>query len=214
MHLWNSEFWFATHVQTTFEWFVGMALRQKGYHVFVPFVGSQPTTKTAVVQYKKVLFPGYVFCRSHPDTHGLVVTTPRVIRILGTRTAPVPIDPSEIEAIQRVCETGLKSVPCKFVNVGDTVVVEDGPLKGIVGILTRFRNHTRVILSVTQCMRSISVDVDAYRLRRVAPEEVPVLRSSDRSSQGVARQDNHGDEKPRVFQLGGLSDDESVGVRH
>jgi transcription antitermination factor NusG len=142
---------------------VALGLRQKGYEEFVPMHELGRSCRGA--NREEALFPGYVFCCIGGGKYGLVVTTPGVIRILGAGSCPTPIDPVEINSLRLSCETGHRVVPCEFLNVGDWVTVEDGPLAGAVGILMERRNEQRLIISVSQCMRSVAVEVSGCRLR-------------------------------------------------
>ena len=164
--------WFALQVKRRLEKFVALGLRQKGYEGFVPVRELQQTHKGTLIKRQEALFPGYVFCEIRRDGYGLVVTTPGVIRIVGSGSNPTPIDPVEIDSLRLSCDSGRQVDPCEFLNVGDQVLVEDGPLAGVVGILTEFRNEQRVVISVTQCMRSVAVEVRDCRLRCMGRKEV------------------------------------------
>ncbi len=166
--------WFAVQVKRRLEKSVALGLRQKGYEEFVPVHESQRLYRGAIVR-EEVLFPGYVFCYIREDGYGLVVTTPGVIRILGAGSCPTPIDPVEINSLRLSCESGHRVVPCEFLDVGDWVTVEDGPLAGLVGILVERRNEQRVIISVTQCMRSVAVEVSGCRLRPLEKKRIPAV---------------------------------------
>lgn len=159
--------WFAVQVKTRLEKFVALRLRQKGYEEFLPVREVERTCRGTRVNREEVLFPGYVFCCIDEGRYGLVVTTPGVLRIVGAGNCPSPIDPIEINSLRLSCETGRRVVPCEFLNVGDWVLVENGPLAGVVGIFIERRNEQRIIISVSQCMRSVAVEVSGCRLRRL-----------------------------------------------
>jgi transcription antitermination factor NusG len=163
--------WFAVQVRRRLEKSVALGLRQKGYEEFVPMHESERLSRKTVKE--EALFPGYVFCHIKADGYGLVVTTPGVIRILGSGSCPTPIDPVEINSLRLSCESGRRVVPCDFLNIGDRIMVEDGPLAGLVGILAERRNEQRAIISITQCMRSVSIEISGCKLRSLDKTRIP-----------------------------------------
>ncbi len=95
------------------------------------------------------LFPGYVFCRfayeenNQVSRGGGVVTTPGIIKILG-EMKPAPIASEEIEAIRLALAARLKPEPWPF-QIGQKVKIENGPLRGISGIVIR-SDETHLLL--------------------------------------------------------------------
>jgi transcription antitermination factor NusG len=80
--------------------------------------------------------------------------------VVGVGRTPVSIDESEIAAIQAAVKSGLPRRPCPFLELGDRVRIEHGPLCGIEGILLGFRGNQRLVLSITLLQRSVAVQVD------------------------------------------------------
>ena len=73
----------------------------------------------------------------------------------------VPIPESEIDAIRRLVESELHYDPCPLIREGTMVEVTHGPLKGVVGRLTRKGAHARLMLAVDLIGQAVSVEVDA-----------------------------------------------------
>jgi transcription antitermination factor NusG len=94
--------------------------------------------------------------------------------VVGVGRNPVPIDETEIAAIQATVKSGLPSQPWPFLQIGHRVRIEHGPLSGIEGILLGFRGHERLVLSVTLLQRSVAVQVGEAWVR-------PVLQHQARS---------------------------------
>lgn len=94
--------------------------------------------------------------------------TPGVFSIVGTKKGPLPIDDLELSAIQAAIESGLPAEPFPFINVGDYVCIEAGPLRGKRGIVQRVKNQNRLIVSITLLQRSISIEMDSTWLALTA----------------------------------------------
>jgi transcription termination/antitermination protein NusG len=150
------EEWFALQVRTRTEHRVADLLRVKGYEGFLPTRSIKK--RGALLQVP--LFPGYVFCRVNPHVYGLIVTTPGVIRIVEFAGRPAAIDPEEIRSIQLIVNSGVPTCVMKGLQPGDKVCIEDGPLRGAVGILTCIRPKHRLLVSITMMMRTVVAELD------------------------------------------------------
>ena len=74
---------------------------------------------------------------------------------------PVPIPDHEIEGIRTLVSSTLPYDPCPMIKAGAMVEVVHGPLKGVVGRLTRKGSQARLVLSVDLIGQAVSVQVDA-----------------------------------------------------
>lgn len=151
--------WYAIQVRPRSEVFAAKALRGKGFAPFVPLYKSRRTWSDRKVDLELPLFPGYIFCRFDPKTRLPIMTTPNVIRIVGTGKMPLPIEASEIEAVQQIVQCGYKAEPHPFITVGTRLIIEKGPLAGLEGIVKGHKNR-QLILSIGMVQQSICVDLD------------------------------------------------------
>ena len=159
--------WFALQVRSRYESLVAAHLGGRGYEWFLPLYESRRRWSDRIEEIEQPLFPGYVFCRLDPFNRLPILTTPGVFQIVGAGKTPLPIDASEIAAIQATIKSGLPSQPWPFLQIGQTVRIEDGPLRGLEGILLESRGHHRLVLSVTLLQRSIAVQLEAASVRPV-----------------------------------------------
>ena len=107
------------------------------------------------------LFPGYMFCRLNPNDRLPILKTPWVIQIVGSHHCPVPVDEAEINAVRILVESGVPNQPWPFLQLGNRVRIESGPLRGLEGILTEFKGNHRLVVSVTLLQRSVAVEIDS-----------------------------------------------------
>jgi transcription antitermination factor NusG len=155
-----SDSWYALHVKPRFEKYVTGQLSGKGYDTFMPSYVSKRKWSDRVKPLVIPLFPGYVFCRFNVNTRLPILVTPGVMAVVGVGKAPVAIEDSEIVAIQRVIDSGLPAQRWPYLNCGEMVRVEAGPLEGLSGIVVRMKGTDRLIVSVSLLMRSVSVEID------------------------------------------------------
>src|SRR5690242_20470773 len=141
--------WLAVQVRSGWELRTAYALKERGYEEFVPLRQHKRrwSDRTKVVSIP--LFSGYVFLRFSLRNQQPIVTAPGIIRLVGMGDRVIPIDDDEIQALRSVSEGALAYGTCAFMAVGQDVIVRNGPLAGVRGKISRFKNKQRLIISVS-----------------------------------------------------------------
>jgi len=164
--------WFALHVRTRYEERVACFLEGKGYDLFLPRYTSRRRWSDRIKKVETPLFSGYVFCRFDPQDRLPILKTPGVIQIAGYNRTPVPVEESEIAAIQALMASGLPNQPWPFIEVGDRVHIEAGPLRGHEGTLVEFKGNHRLVLTITLLHRAVAVEIDSAFVESLRPSSV------------------------------------------
>jgi transcription antitermination factor NusG len=157
--------WFALRVKSRSEKIVSTIARNKGFEEFLPLYQSRRRWSDRFKSVDVPLFPGYVFCRLNPEFRLPLLTIPGVLSFVGIGKVPVPIDDSEIAAIQTAVGSGLLAEPYPFLEVGQRVRIAEGPLTGIEGLLVEVRKQQRLAVSVSLLKRSVAVEIDRHWVR-------------------------------------------------
>ena len=154
--------WFALRVKSRAEKMVATIARNKGFEEFLPAYQrpNKWSDRTKIVEMP--LFPGYVFCKLRPEHRLPLLTIPGVLHFVGIGKIPVPIEESEITAIRRAMESGLNTQPWPFLEAGQQVRLDGGPLSGLEGVLIEAKNDQRLIISVTLLKRSVAVAIERH----------------------------------------------------
>ena len=168
-----SEFWYALQVRPRFEKHVQTHLEDKGYEVFYPTFTTTRQWSDRVKSLSFPLFPGYVFCRFNVHARLPILITPGVNQVVGAGKTPTVVDEAELSAIRRVMQSGVAAQPWPYLRVGETVQIENGPLEGMTGIVTRIKNSCRLVVSVSLLMRSVSVELDSHWIKPVSSPARP-----------------------------------------
>ena len=113
------------------------------------------------------LFPGYVFSRFNPLNRLPILTIPGVSAIVGFGNNFISVDERDLNAIRAVLKSGNYCEPWPFLQVGQRVRVESGPLAGTEGIVFMFKKTCRLIISINMLQRSVAVEIDRDRLKPV-----------------------------------------------
>lgn len=162
--------WFALHIRMR-ERNIETALQHKEFEIFSPYytrkkIGARGRER----ELRLPLFPGYLFCALDPQDRLDVLTVPGVKAILGLGRTVTPIPPEEIEAIRKALSSGLPYEPCRVLEPGDSVIVQNGPLAGVEGLVFRYKGKDRLVLKISALNnRAVSVEVDGYMVARKPP---------------------------------------------
>jgi hypothetical protein len=100
-----------------------------------------------------------------------------VIRILATGNALTEVPAEEVEAIRRTVSSGLQVEPLDWLQPGEPVLVQKGPLAGIRGEVVYHKGKHRLVIRVTALNdRAVSVELDEASVTRLSPSAVPAGR--------------------------------------
>jgi transcription antitermination factor NusG len=157
--------WYALRVKSNFEQTTALHLHQRGLEEFLPTYVTRSRWSDRVKIMERPLFPGYVFCRFDPERRLPVLTTPGVLHVVGVGREPVPVDDGEMEAVWTALQSGVSVGPQPFLQVGERVIVERGPLKGIEGIVTQLKGCYRLVVSIMLLQRSIAAEIEKDWIR-------------------------------------------------
>ena len=141
-----SQSWFALRVKSRCEKLVSTMIRNKGFEEFLPCYEARRRWSDRVKPVEFPLFPGYVFCRLDPQRRLPLLTTPGVLHIVGIGRTPIPIDEHEIAVIQAAIRSGLMAEPWPYIEIGQEIRLEDGPLAGLEGICVAHSKQQRLVV--------------------------------------------------------------------
>src|SRR5579862_4166009 len=145
----NNHLWYVLRVKPRHEPATAAILRQRGFEEFLPthrILGPRPGGRR---QHDEPFFPGYVFCRFHPQSLPSVLIAPAVLSVVGIGSTPAPVEEAEISALRAVTNSGCRTHAWPFLRTGQVVRIGAGPLAGLAGLLVRLENSVRLVVSVT-----------------------------------------------------------------
>lgn len=159
--------WFAVQVRPRHELTTAKILRNKGVEEFVPLYNSRRQWSDRQKDIQLPLFTGYIFCKFASRAKLPVVTTPGVIRIVGSRKGPIPIADHEIASIQIAVQEPVNVSPHPYLAIGSKVKVEEGPFTGLQGILVNHKNGSQLVVSLDIVQRSMAIEIDRSAVKIV-----------------------------------------------
>lgn len=157
--------WYAVRTHSNYEFHVNDVLLKKSFNVFHPTVLKWSRRKDRKKKIARPLFPGYLFVESDPYASSWleIKKTDGVFNILSYKGMPQSIPQEEINSVRKIIESGINPSPHPFLNVGDMVIVVEGPLRGAIGIFKSFDDKKGTfIVSINLLGRSIAVEMDKF----------------------------------------------------
>jgi transcription termination/antitermination protein NusG len=175
--------WFAIMARTGREKSTTLLLENAGYECLLPVSKYARQWSDRIKEVEVPLFAGYLFCRMDPHNRLPVLMTPGVIQIVGVGKTLIPVAEEEIAAIQRVVKHGISTMPWPYLQVGHVARIEEGPLRGMTGIIVRIKSGLKLVLSVSLLQRSVAVEIDRSWVSSVHPARPVAMQTRpDRST--------------------------------
>jgi len=165
----DNQRWFALQVRARWESSATLLLTGKGYQTLLPTYKTKKRWNGRLREIQAPLFPGYVFCQFDSQKRLPVLVTPGVMAVVSRGRVPLPVEDSEIAAIQTVVASGLHAEPHPYLELGQRVRIEIDALAGLEGILISFKGNQRIVVSVSLLRRSVALEIDQACVRPVGP---------------------------------------------
>lgn len=142
-------------------------LNEQGYTVYLPMLVRWERKKGEWNRTEQVMFPRYCFVRCGRDGQSIapIRSTPGVLGLVRFGGAAATLDEATVEAIRELAEqSGRRGEDntAPFV-AGMQVVVADGPLKGLSGLVSNTADE-RVAVLLTLLGREKSIMIPANHL--------------------------------------------------
>ena len=156
--------WYAVAVRGGKENYAASLLEARDLTVYCPHypVTSRRRGKPHI-RYQP-LFPGYLFCRIDLNNRMPVLGTTWVESIVATGRTPTPVDEIEIHSIRALTSHGADVRPEQPLAVGQPVMLTQGPLSGLRGVLKQVKGRYRVVVTISILQQSVSAEVDRRAL--------------------------------------------------
>jgi transcription termination/antitermination protein NusG len=172
----NTESWYAIWTRSHCERLVADQLSAKGFSPFLPEVqfGSVSAVRNGSGRRGRCkpgpMFPGYLFVRDEMTKNRYVemLSVRGIVRVLEDgwmRLTPIP--DADIDAIQRIVQSGISVLPHALLRHGDRVRVVEGPLTGVEGIFVRnSQQKGSLVVTIDLLGRSVALEVDGEDVER------------------------------------------------
>jgi transcription antitermination factor NusG len=154
--------WYAVRTRSNFEQQAVAEIADKGFEAYLPAFQQVHQWKDRKKIVNHPLFPGYFFVRlvDSNERRLAVLKTAGVVQILGSGKTIEPVPEEQVESVRRMLSANVACFAHPFLREGSRVRIRRGALKDLEGLLVRFKNAYRLVLSVDLLCQSVATEVD------------------------------------------------------
>ena len=141
---------------------VNEGLTHKSFEAFLPKIRVRSQRRDRLKMIDVPLFPGYLFVRTslEPSLHLEIVKVVGAVRLVGNRTGPpVPVPDEVISSLRVMVSADGTITTGTRLKRGDRVMVMSGPFAGVIGVFSRYRGKSRVIVNIEILGQFAAVEV-------------------------------------------------------
>jgi transcriptional antiterminator RfaH len=151
-----------------------MNIERLGLEVFLPKIKMTKTVWGVAQLVIKPLFSGYLFARFAPASYLHLIQYARgVRRVVGNGARPLPVDDEIILAVRSgMDEDGYLHMTPRPLRRGDRVMVQDGPLQGLIGTLDQEMDDRQRVIILLEAIEYQARILIEKRYLRVQAEAV------------------------------------------
>lgn len=162
--------WFVFYTKSRQEKKVQQLLARAGYEAFLPLHKVMRQWSDRKKKVEVPLFNSYIFVKEYEHNIPTIVKTPGIAWSIRFNDKPAILRPTELSLIQRFLATGLLLETVAYsadtFASGDRAQVIDGPLAGMIGMLTGDSNTLKFNVLLEGIEQVIRVQIPAYLLKK------------------------------------------------
>lgn len=171
--------WYAIHTYAGYENAVlrnlkqrieSLGMQDKIFNVIVPTEKKIKIKGGKRTEVEEKVYPGYILVDMivNDDSWYVVRNTPRVTGFVGSGVNPVPLNQQEIDSLFSRMEGGETAKHAIDVEMGETVLIADGPFKELEGKVSEVdmeRGKVKVLVSMFG--RETPVELDFLQIKKL-----------------------------------------------
>lgn len=155
--------WFVIWAESRAEKKVEKRLAALGLLPWLPLVKQRHRWSDRWREVESPLFPGYLFARASTADWQQILRTPGVLTIVRERGKPALVADSLVTALRDAIERDGVAPEAVTEAVdytpGDEVIVQEGALRGVRGIVRERRNGRQLVLWVAEIGRGVAFTI-------------------------------------------------------
>ena len=163
----NLKKWIAVYTKPRHEKTVENELDKKGFEVYLPILKERRKWSDRKKWVEFPMFRSYIFVKTELKNSLFVLQTMGVVKVIKFGGEVAVVQDSSIQAIKLMIEGGYSPEATDFFIKGDPVEVKEGPLKGLIGEVTRIDDHDKLLVRVDAIQHSVSIHIERGYLKPV-----------------------------------------------
>ena len=159
--------WLAAYTRSRHENNVASQLSCKGVESLLPTYARLSRWSDRIKRSQAPLFPQYVFVHVSDAERIPVLQTVGVVNLVSVGGKAAMLRDEEIDQLRACVARPNEVEPHPYLKVGHRVRVKHGPFAGCEGILVQKQNGTRLVITVEQIMKSVSINLNGADVESV-----------------------------------------------
>jgi transcription antitermination factor NusG len=159
--------WLAAYTRSRHENQVASQLSCKGVESLLPTFAKLNRWSDRIKRSQAPLFPGYVFVHVSDAERVPVLQTMGVVNLVSVGGKAARLQDEEIDRLRACFARPNEVEPHPYLKVGHRVRVKHGPFAGWEGILVQKQNSARLVITVDQIMRAVSINLNGADVESV-----------------------------------------------
>jgi transcriptional antiterminator RfaH len=158
--------WVVVRTRSRCEKKLGKFFLQTGIHFFLPLRRSIKYYQKRKAEFYIPMFTGYIFCQIDLDYEFELRQSMQVASIIRPDLVDEKQLIKDLNDVKCLIEATLDGeiVVRPEIKQGDAVMIKSGPLAGLNGIVSRWKNKTRITVNVDMVGQSVDMEVDASEI--------------------------------------------------
>ena len=170
------EKWIAVYTKSRHEKVVIQELENKNIEAYCPIFKERRQWSDRKRWVEFPLFRSYVFAKIELKNSIYILQTTGVHHIIKFQ-GNISIIPDEIiQNIKSMIDGGFTVEQVEYFVKGDEVIVVDGPLKGMDGIVVKIKNENKLVLKVAAIQQAIAAQIHPGYLKPKKKHVNPILQ--------------------------------------
>ncbi len=170
------EKWIAVYTKSRHEKVVIQELENKNIEAYCPIFKERRQWSDRKRWVEFPLFRSYVFAKIELKNSIYILQAMGVHHIIKFQ-GNISIIPNEIiQNIKSMIDGGFTVEQVEYFVKGDEVIVVDGPLKGMDGIVVKIKNENKLVLKVAAIQQAIAVQIHPGYLKPKKKHVNPILQ--------------------------------------
>ncbi len=151
--------WYVFYTYPKFERKIQTFLQEKGYEVFLPLHWEVRQWSDRKKRLLVPLFPNYIFVKIERHRIYEILNVPKIVSCVKFNGNPASLKQEEVDCIKFILDSAHNIEKCDRLKVGDSVMITEGTLTGLMGILEEERGNHRFALRLETIQQSLLVEV-------------------------------------------------------
>ena len=159
--------WIVAYTKPKHEKVVRDELVKNKFEVYLPLLRKRKKWSDRKKWVEFPLFRSYLFIKTDPKHSIQISKINGVVRLVKFGKRIALVSDEELSAINKMIEGGFEPRTEDYFLKGNPVIVEDGPLKGLVGEVLRIENQNRLVIRIDAIQQCLSVKIDKGYLKLI-----------------------------------------------